>query len=131
MVAIFFGMILTFLVQSSSITTSLVIPLVGAGILTVEQIFPFTLGANVGTTITAMLAALSTGSLAAVTIAFTHLFFNLTGIGLVFPVKIIRMVPIRLAYKLADLTARSRGLAGVYIVLVFYIIPGLVIFFWR
>ncbi|MDA0745181.1 MAG: Na/Pi symporter, partial [bacterium] len=83
--AMLFGLVLTVMVQSSSITTSLVIPLVGAGILTLEQIFPYTLGANVGTTVTAMLAALSTGNIAAVTIAFAHLFFNLSGILLIYP----------------------------------------------
>ena len=41
------------MVQSSSITTSLVVPLAGAGVLTLRQIFSFTLGANIGTTITA------------------------------------------------------------------------------
>ena len=126
-----FGMIFTVLVQSSSITTSLVIPLVGAGILTVEQIFPYTMGANVGTTITAMLAALSTANISAITIAFGHLFFNLTGIVLVYPIRFIRLIPIRLAYMMADLTSRSRGLAIVFVIVVFYLIPGSIILLWR
>ncbi|MDX1632608.1 MAG: Na/Pi symporter, partial [Thermoanaerobaculia bacterium] len=71
------GCLLTVMVQSSSITTSSMIPLVGAGIITLEQLFPFTVGANLGTTITAMLAALVTGSPAAVTVAISHLLFNL------------------------------------------------------
>ena len=131
LVTMLFGVILTLLVQSSSITTSLVIPLVGAGILTLEQIFPYTLGANIGTTVTAMLAALATGNVAAITIAFSHLFFNLTGILIIYPIRFIRSVPIRLARGLADLTSRSRGLAVVYVVVVFYVIPGLVIFLGR
>lgn len=131
LVTMFFGVILTVLVQSSSITTSLVIPLVGAGILTLEQIFPYTLGANIGTTVTAMLAALSTGNVAAITIAFSHLFFNLSGIVLVYPVRFIRAIPIHFARGLAEFTSRSRGLAVVYLVMVFYIIPGLVIFLGR
>ena len=48
--AMLFGIIITIMVQSSSITTSLVVPLAGAGVLTLRQIFPFTLGANIGTT---------------------------------------------------------------------------------
>ena len=74
------GVLLTALVQSSSVTTSLAVPLAGAGILTLMLIFPYTLGANIGTTVTAMLAALVTGNLAAVTVAFSHLIFNLSGI---------------------------------------------------
>jgi solute carrier family 34 (sodium-dependent phosphate cotransporter) len=129
--AMLFGLVLTALVQSSSITLSLVIPLVGAGILTVEQIFPYALGTNVGTTVTAMLAALSTGNVAAVTIAFVHLFFNVSGIALVYPLRAIRRIPVRLAVSVADFTSRSKIVSIVYIVLFFYVVPGLVILLWR
>jgi sodium-dependent phosphate cotransporter len=131
MVAMAFGVVMTVLVQSSSITTSLIIPLVGAGILTLEQVFPFTLGANIGTTVTAMLAALATGNIAAITVAFAHLFFNLSGIALVYPFAPIRRIPIRLARGLAELTSRSRAYAFVYVGLVFYAIPLTLIYFWR
>jgi sodium-dependent phosphate cotransporter len=118
-------------VQSSSITTSLIIPLVGAGILTVEQIFPYTLGANVGTTVTAMLAALSTANIAAITIAFVHLFFNIAGIVLIYPIAYIRRIPIKLAQGMANMTSQSRGLAIVFVLVVFYAIPAAVIYFGR
>ena len=129
--AIFFGILLTVMVQSSSITTSMIVPLIGAGVLTLEQVFPFTLGANIGTTVTAMLASLSTGNIAAVTVAFAHLFFNLTGIALVYPVKAVRHIPIRLARMLAELTSRSRLYALLYVALVFFLIPLGLIFLWR
>lgn len=131
LVAMAFGMVVTSLVQSSSITTSMVVPLVGAGILTVEAVFPYTLGANVGTTVTAMLASLATGNLAAVTVAFAHLFFNLTGIGLVYPVRLVRFIPIRLAKALARLASRNRLYAVVYIVGVFYLVPLILILLAR
>ena len=131
MVAMLFGMMMTVMVQSSSITTSLVVPLIGAGILTLEQVFPFTMGANVGTTVTAMLASLSTGNIAAVTVAFAHLFFNLSGIILVYPLKIIRSIPLKMARALAELTSRNRAYAFLYVGLVFYLIPVLLIFIWR
>jgi sodium-dependent phosphate cotransporter len=131
LVAMAFGVVMTVLVQSSSITTSLVIPLIGAGILTLEQVFPFTLGANVGTTVTAMLASLATGNPAAVTVAFAHLFFNVSGIALIYPLAPIRRIPLRLARGLAELTSRSRSYAFVYVGLVFYIIPLTLIYFWR
>ena len=131
LVTLLFGVVMTVLVQSSSITTSMVVPLIGAGVLTLEQIFPFTLGANIGTTVTAMLAALATGNLAAVTVAFAHLFFNLTGIVLVYPVPAIRNIPMKMARALAELTSRSRIYAFVYIGLVFYLIPLILIAIWR
>ncbi len=75
---------LTVMVQSSSITTSLVVPLAGAGVLSLRQIFPYTLGANVGTTATAIIAAL-TLNVTALVAAFAHLLFNICGILIVYP----------------------------------------------
>ncbi|MDT8342618.1 MAG: Na/Pi symporter [Longimicrobiales bacterium] len=127
-VAMAVGMVATVMVQSSSITTSLLVPLAGAGVLTLNQAFPVTLGANVGTTVTALLAALAaTGEHAAagLTIALVHLLFNVTGTLLVYPVPAIRRIPLRLAQGLADLAVRSRVLAVSYVVFLFYLVPAL------
>ena len=67
---------MTIFVQSSSITTSMIIPLAGAGVVTIRQLFPYTLGANIGTTVTALLAAMTTQNDIAVTVAFSHLVFQ-------------------------------------------------------
>jgi sodium-dependent phosphate cotransporter len=99
------GMFVTASVQSSSATTSLAVPLAATGVLRLRQIFPYTLGANVGTTITAILASFSTGSPAAVTVAFAHLSFNLLGIAIYYPLKAI---PLWLAKKAGRFAARSR-----------------------
>jgi sodium-dependent phosphate cotransporter len=125
--AMLVGLLLTIAVQSSSITTSLVIPLAGAGVLRLIQILPYTLGANVGTTVTAMLAALSTGEIAAVNVAFAHLLFNLVGIGLLWPVPRIRQIPIRIAEALADLSMKNRWLPVGFILLIFFGVPLLLI----
>ncbi len=53
------GAILTFLVQSSSVFTSTLTPMVGVGLITVERCYPLILGANLGTTTTALLAAVA------------------------------------------------------------------------
>jgi len=119
------GLILTVMVQSSSITTSLAVPLAGAGILTLRQIFPMTLGANVGTTITAILASLVTGEVSALTVAFAHLLFNITGILVLWPVK---WIPIRMAEGLSNAAQRSKLVPLVYILLVFFAMP--LLFIW-
>lgn len=126
--SLLFGLILTALIQSSSITTSLVVPLVGAGILTLEQIFPYTLGANIGTTVTAMLASLATGNISAITVAFAHFCFNIIGVALIFPV---RFIPISLAKWMADLSIKSKIYPLIYIAGIFFIFPLLVIYFMR
>ena len=125
LIGIFAGLFLTIIVQSSSITTSLVVPMAGAGLLTLIQIFPYTLGANIGTTVTAILAALITGNIAAVTVAFTHLLFNISGIVFWWPLK---KVPIFLAQKFAEYSTRSKLIPVAYVVILFFIIPVLVIY---
>ena len=119
------GLLLTILAQSSSITTSLVVPLAGAGLLTLRQIFPYTLGANVGTTITAILASMVTGNPNAVVVAFAHLLFNVFGIIIWWP---LYKVPIFLAQSFADQAVKNRIYPFVYIVLMFFVLPLVVIF---
>ena len=121
--AMLFGLLITVLVQSSSITTSLAVPLAGAGILTLIQIFPYTLGANIGTTITAILAALAVGEISAVTVAFAHLLFNICGIAVLWPLPAIRRIPLRLARGLAAVAAHHRWIAIAYILVCFYAVP--------
>jgi len=121
------GMIITAIVQSSSATTSLLVPLAGAGILTVEQIFPITLGANVGTTVTALLASLAAGP-AGLTIALVHLLFNASGIILIYPVPAVRRLPIRAAKWMAGIAAESKRYAFAFVLGLFFVVPGLLIF---
>ena len=122
------GLIMTLLAQSSSITTSLVVPMAGAGILTLVQIFPYTLGANIGTTITAILASLATGNISAVVVAFAHLIFNIAGIVIWWPLS---GVPIFLANKLAEFAIRNKFYPFAYILTIFFVIPLIVILIFR
>lgn len=119
------GAILTVMVQSSSITTSMVVPLLGAGVITMSQIYPYLLGANIGTTITAFLASFVTGSPAAVSVAFAHLFFNILGIMIFWP---LRAIPMWLANKLSFMTQKSKLVPIAYMAVVFFMIPGLIIY---
>ena len=129
--AMVFGVFITILVQSSSITTSLVVPLAGAGILQLRQIFPYTLGANIGTTITALLASLVAGTHAPLAVAFGHLAFNIYGILLIWPIEKIRNIPIKMSEKFAAIAVRNRMVPMVYILVVFFLIPLTLIFIVR
>jgi sodium-dependent phosphate cotransporter len=123
-----FGIFLTALVQSSSVTTSLIVPLAGAGMLTIDKVFPYTMGANIGTTITALLASMATGNPSALAVAMSHLMFNICGI-LIF--WWIPFVPIGIAEKIAAFTARNRSYALIYILLIFFALPLLIIYLMR
>jgi len=127
--AVVAGALVTSMVQSSSITTSTMVPLVGAGVVTLEQLFPFTIGANIGTTITAMLAALATGSPAAVSVAFAHLFFNMAAALIIYVPPPIRAIPLAIARAMGRIGSSNRVLAITYILIVFYGIPLLLLFF--
>jgi sodium-dependent phosphate cotransporter len=130
------GMLLTAVVQSSSVTTSMIVPLVAAGFLGLNRAYPYTLGANIGTTITAILASLavissedgSTGSTAGLTVAFCHLMFNIYGTIIFLPLK---KIPIFCAIKLGDLAAESKKWAFVFIAFVFFLLPLLILFLTR
>ncbi|MBZ0268325.1 Na/Pi symporter [bacterium] len=124
------GAFITVMVQSSSITTALLVPMIGAGILPLEGAFAVTLGANVGTTVTGLLAS-TTGTHDAVAIALVHLLFNLTGIAIIYPIRFLRRIPIQLARKLADASVKSRTVPFLYLALIFFVLPGAVILMQR
>ncbi len=126
--AILAGLIFTIIVQSSSITTSLMIPLAAAGVLTVEGVFPIVMGANIGTTTTAILASFATGNIAAITVAFVHFIFNVIGVVVIYPIKPIRRIPVFLAMKLGSLAYKKRRYVIIYVITLFFIIPGILIF---
>ena len=106
-ISLMIGIVFTAIVQSSSVTTSMIVPLVGAGLITIEQVFPYTLGANIGTTITAILAALTVSEHKdlAVSVALAHLIFNVFGIMIIYPV---RWLPIGTAKRIATYVSKSR-----------------------
>ena len=124
------GMLFTAIVQSSSITTSILVPLVAAGVLQIEQSFPIVLGANVGTTVTAILASF-TGNISGITVAFVHLVFNVTGILIIYPLKKIREIPLRMSRFIADKCSQKKRYAFIYVFGTFYALPIIVILLSR
>ena len=125
------GALVTVLVQSSSTTTSIIVPLAGNGVIKLRHAYPFTLGANIGTTITALLAATAiTGPTHEVAhqIAFAHFLYNLLGVIVIYSIKWLRNIPIAGANWIAQLGTEHKSLAIAYIILVFFGIPGALVF---
>jgi sodium-dependent phosphate cotransporter len=124
---IFSGSVVTVLVQSSSTTTSLMVPLVGTGVLKVRDIYPFTLGANIGTCITALLAATAvTGEFAAfaLQIALVHLTFNILATVFIFGIPFLRELPLKGADIISDLAIKNKAVVAAYLLAVFIVMPG-------
>lgn len=124
------GAVITVLVQSSSTTTALIVPLAGSGVFSLKQVYPFTLGTNIGTCVTALLAATAiTGPTAelAMQIALVHLLFNLLGILIIYTLPLLRGLPPMMAEGLANLAQRNKLYVAAYIAGVFFVLPLLLI----
>jgi len=120
------GSLITILVQSSSTTTALIVPMAGSGVMTMKQVYPFTLGGNIGTTVTALLAATAiTGPTAilALQIALLHFLFNVFAILIIFCIPLLRNIPPTIAEKMADMTQKNKWFVGAYILSMFFIFP--------
>ena len=128
LIGILVGVGVTVAVQSSSITTSILVPLVASGILTLQNAYPITLGANIGTTMTALVASLAVLRPEGLTIALVHTLFNLFAIIGLYPVRRIRLVPVQLAQWLAEAAVRNRSLVVAYLLGVFIALPLIGVF---
>ena len=128
---IFSGMLITIMVQSSSTTTALVVPLAGSGTFSVKQIYPFTLGANIGTTVTALIAAFAFSGVEAqfaLQAALVHLLFNVLATALIFGVPFLRVIPLEGAALLGELGARNKLFVVAWVLGVFVVVPAVLIF---
>lgn len=121
--ALMVGMVVTMIVQSSSITTSILVPLAAAGVLTLSNAYPVTLGANVGTTVTALLASVATNSPEALAVAMAHLSFNVMGIFIFYPWPPLRRIPLRLATVTAAAAVRRKSYVAAYVIGLFIVTP--------
>lgn len=124
------GALVTTFVQSSSTTTSLMVPLAGSGTFSLRQIYPFMLGANIGTTVTALLAATAVGGAvasSALQIALVHLMFNVFAVVVIFGLPFLRDLPLKGAEWLADIAAEKKIFAAIWMLGVFIVLPLLLI----
>lgn len=127
-IAFLYGMFFTAAVQSSTVTTSLIVPAVANRKVSLVKVFPFIIGANIGTTITAAIAAIYKTE-AAISIAIVHFLFNLLGALIFMPYSGIRNIPVKIATYLGKESVRSRIVGFAYILLTFFLVPFLLIYF--
>ena len=116
------GVVSTIFVQSSSVTTSLMVPLTSAGAVTLRRAFPFMLGCNLGTTVTAVIAASANPVDAAVSVAVCHVTFNVLAVLVWYP---LRVVPMGIATWYGSLAARKRRYYWLFLGIVYFAIPGI------
>ena len=120
---IILGAGITVLVQSSSVITSGLVPLVSSKVITLERAYPITLGANLGTTATSIIAALSfNGGRTAFRLSLCHFFFNFSGILVFFIVPQLRW-PLFMAKKLGEKAIKFKWFSIFYIITSFFLLP--------
>lgn len=124
------GTMLTAGIQSSSITTSIIVPLGATGKIHLRKIFPYIVGANIGTTITALIAAFNKSE-AALSIALVHFLFNLIGTLIFLLIPYLKQLPIQYARKFGIMTMQYKVVGFFYILFVFFILPLALIFLNR
>lgn len=84
LLGILYGIVITVIIQSSSVVVGLVIVLITQGVITLDSAIPIVVGANVGTTSTALLVSLKLSPLSRLT-ALSASTFNLVGVLLLLP----------------------------------------------
>ena len=120
------GATITVMVQSSTTTTCLIVPMAGSGVFTLRQVYPFTLGTNIGTTITAIIASTAISgptAILAMQIAAVHLLFNLLAIAIIYGLPVLREIPIKMSLMLAGLAQKNKAYVFGYIAGVFFVFP--------
>lgn len=85
------------------------------------------MGANIGTTVTALIASISQTE-AALAVALCHLLFNLFGVLILFPISAVRNIPIWMSETLGHYAGQRRLIGIAYIVITFFLIPFALIY---
>ena len=125
------GAAITTLVQSSSTTTALTVPLAASGKFEVRTLFPFVVGANIGTTVTGLIAAFSASGAeaeAAMAGALVHTLFNTFAAILILSVPFLRKLPPAGSDWLAALATKNKLYVFLWIGGVFFALPILAVF---
>ncbi|KAI6205965.1 hypothetical protein M3Y94_00851700 [Aphelenchoides besseyi] len=113
--------------------TGYLIMIVGALVVVIVQsssVFRSALTPLVGTTSTGLLASLAAGSenlQATLQISLCQILYNIFGVLLFYPIPVLRKIPIRIATKLGETTAKYRWFALYYIFLIFCLLPGVML----
>lgn len=125
------GALITTLVQSSSTTTALTVPLAGSGKFEVRELLPFVVGANIGTTVTGLIAAFSVSGVeaeAAMTGALVHTMFNTFAALLILGVPFLRKLPPAGSDWLAGMAEKNKIYVFIWVGGVFFVLPILAVF---
>lgn len=130
MVSLLSGTGITAVIHSSTVTTSLCVVLAATEKISPKKLFPFILGANVGTTVTALMAAIGRSE-TGLAIALCHLLYNVLGVLIFFPVPVVRNFIVHLSRWFGETAQRNLSFAFGSLLILFFALPFLVIFIFE
>ncbi|MFH0861174.1 MAG: Na/Pi symporter [Candidatus Altiarchaeota archaeon] len=126
------GSSVTWVLQSSSVATALAIPFVASGAVSLKKIYPYLLGCNIGTTIDPgqIISYIKFGVLG-LSVGLVHVIINVIGVTLWLITPGLRDLPLLLTSRVSNVIVSSRNGAVslvMFALIMFFIIPGLVIY---
>jgi len=120
--AVIVGFIFTVILQSSSVTSGIIIVLAQSGLISFAQGLPIILGANIGSTTTSLIASRKMDLFARRT-AIAHTFFNIVGVLIMIPFLIpFSTFVISLGGNEAQMIANAHLLFNIITAIVFLVI---------
>jgi solute carrier family 34 (sodium-dependent phosphate cotransporter) len=127
----FTGFSITFLVGSSSVGTSLIIPFVATKVVDLKKAYPYLVGCNLATTMDlSQIYAYLAGGIVGMTLGSAHILLNIMAVALWF-ISPLRFVPVRLAEWLGGKIANNQNSAFAllaWVVGVFFLVPIVIIY---
>ena len=124
------GVGITMITQSSTVTTSVLQPFAAMGVITPKQLYPITVGANVGTTFTTVLAAFAiVGANATIGLqaALVHLLYNIGSMLLIYTLPVLRPFPLLMAQWFSRVASTRKWVIAVYLIGAFLLLPTVMI----
>jgi len=125
LILMYFGAGFAMLLQSSTLLTCMLTPMVGIGFIKVEKMFCLTVGANLGSALVGLLTAMVSSNMkVGMTVALADVFFNIFGAVLWLVLPYMRRVPVAIAKQLGYFAADMRSFPLWYIAIYFALLPG-------
>jgi sodium-dependent phosphate cotransporter len=122
-IAMLLGCSFSLLCGSSSVAQTAIIPFTGAGVIDLEQMYPWSIGTGIGMSVFTMLASMAAGEVSFMKVAMANVFFHLFGMVLWYPIPFLRSFPIHGALIVGIISSTWRILLFGYIGVVFVLIP--------
>ena len=125
------GFGITFLVGSSSIGSSLVIPFLATKVVDLKKAYPYLVGCNMATTVDlSQIYGYVAGGVVGMILGSAHVLLNIMALT-IWLISPLRFVPVKIAEWLGDRIAQNKNAAYAllaWVVVVFFVIPILVIY---